>query len=448
MKIIDSVAAVFCHERHILAIRRQSNLDVFPGYDSFPGGKIDQADLPLQSPVKFLCNLDGQMAHALIRELKEELNYNLVAGIRSGQVSAVKFLASALAPITAPVRFRLYFFRIDLNEIPEFIPDCGEIEDLYWITPEEWIESYQRGEVLMVPPLRLLLKKMIMFPQDYDFGDISSQYDEENSLPVIELLSGLRMLFVTSSTFPVAGRTNAFIIGDDGSCKILVDPAPRSTEDFRKLLRTLQSHDIHALFITHHHLDHHEQAPQLAKQLNVPMWMSEDTRDRIIARYGDDYLSDVTIEIKKGGDKLVEWKGEAVFVHPVPGHDAGQLALATESMCWFIVGDIIQDKGSVVILAPAGDMAIYFETLENLIELNPKFVIPSHGLPMRGVYRLRAALQHRHDREKCIYELHKSGKTENEIFDCLYQGIGQELVSLARGHIKAHLAKLMREGKI
>ena len=272
MKIIDSVAAVFCHERRVLAVRRQSHLNVFPGYDSFPGGKIDRVDLPSQHPTKFLCNLDGKKAHALVRELKEELGYDLTSEINSGQVNSVKYLASALAPITSPVRFRLCFFRIDLNEIPEFFPDRGEIEDLFWVTPEEWLESYQRGEVLMVPPLRLLLKELTNCPQGSDFGDISLKFDEEDAIPVVELLSGLQMLFVPSRTLPPASRTNAFIIGDDNSCKILVDPSPKSSEDFQKLLRALHSHDIHALFITHHHIDHHEQSPQLAKQLNVPMW--------------------------------------------------------------------------------------------------------------------------------------------------------------------------------
>jgi 8-oxo-dGTP pyrophosphatase MutT (NUDIX family) len=135
MPIIDSVAAVFCHEGHIFAVRRQPHLNAFPGYDSFPGGKIDREDLTSRHSANFLCNLDGPQMHALVREIKEELDYDLPAEIAADQVSAVKFLATALAPASAPVRFRLHFFRIDLKSRPEFTPDSAEILDSFWEPP-------------------------------------------------------------------------------------------------------------------------------------------------------------------------------------------------------------------------------------------------------------------------------------------------------------------------
>ena len=97
-------------------------------------------------------------------------------------------------------------------------------------------------------------------------------------------------------------------------------------------------------------------------------------------------------------------------VYPIPGHDAGQLALAPESLRWFIVGDLIQSLGTVVISTPEGDMATYFQTLEKIIELGPSVIVPSHGTPMRSTFRLQATLQHRREREKAVLELHADGK--------------------------------------
>jgi glyoxylase-like metal-dependent hydrolase (beta-lactamase superfamily II) len=213
-------------------------------------------------------------------------------------------------------------------------------------------------------------------------------------------------------------------------------------------LRTLREKNLSAVFLTHHHLDHHEHAPELAKSLNIPIWMGEDTRLRIIQAQGSDYFSGVKVEIKQEGDRLTDWKCEAVRVYPVPGHDAGQLALAPDSLRWFIVGDLIQSLGTVVIAAPEGDMATYFQTLERIIDLNPSVIVPSHGMPMRGTFRLRATLQHRREREKTIRQLHSEGKTEAEMLAIIYQGVDQQLLPFATENIKSHLVKLRQEDQI
>jgi glyoxylase-like metal-dependent hydrolase (beta-lactamase superfamily II) len=448
VKIIDSVAAVFCHEGHLFAVRRQSHLNAFPGYDSFPGGKIDKEDPNAQHPARFLKDLDGQKMHALTREIQEELGYDLPEGIASGQVTSVKFLATAQAPVIIPIRFRLHFFRIDLKTIPEFTPDHGEISKTSWETPQQWLARFHKGDALMVPPLRWVLEELSINPQGYDFGDLSPQFDEAVFVPMVEPISELRILPVPSNTIPPANRTNAFLLGDDNAPGILVDPAPKSQEVLERLLRTLKQDDINAVFLTHHHLDHHELAPELAKRLNVPIWMSEFTRAHIHQKQGSEYFSGVRVEIKQKDDILTKWKGEAVRVHTVPGHDAGQLALAPESLRWFIVGDLIESVGTVVISAPEGDMATYFHTLERVIDLNPSVIIPSHGMPMRSTFRLRATLQHRRERERVILELYAQGKSEAEMLDIIYQGVEQQLLPFAMKNIKSHLAKLHQEGHI
>lgn len=448
MRVIDSVAAVFCYEDRFFLVRRQSHLHAFPGYDSFPGGKIDAEDPVSQHPARFLLDWGGQKMHALVREIQEELGYDLPAGIASGQVTSVKLLAEALAPALVPARFRLYFFRIDLKTLPVFTLDPGEIADTFWETPQQSLERFHRGDALMVPPLRWVLEELHRNPQGYDFGDLSPQFDEDHYVPILEPLSGLRILPVPCNSIPPANRTNAFLIGDEHTSKILVDPSPDSPEILKNLLRTLMRDHVRALFLTHHHPDHHEHAPDLARQLDVPIWMSADTRSRIVQKLGSDYFAGLKVEIKQEGDRLTNWKGEAVLVHEVPGHDAGQLALAPESLRWFIVGDLIQSVGTVVIAAPEGDMAAYFQTLERIIKLGPAVIIPSHGMPMRGTCRLSATLQHRRERETAIQELHVRGKTQTEMLDIIYHAIDRHLRPFAMENIKSHLAKLRQDGQI
>ena len=448
MKIIDSVAAVFCYDEQVFAVRRQAYLDAFPGYDSFPGGKIDREDSSQPYPTNFLNKLDGCSMHALVREIDEELGYDLPAGINSGEVTAVRYLATALAPAISPIRFRLYFFRIDLATKPQFTIDSGEIAAACWQTPQLMLDSFDAGDALMVPPLRWMLKQLHQNPMGANFGDLSPQFDEDLYIPKLELLSGLRMLSVPSNTFPPEKRTTAYLLGDAGAPKILVDPSPESLSVLEKLLRTLSPQNLNAIFITHHHHDHHEHAPALARQLKLPIWMSTDTHNRIKQKYGSDYFSGVQIGIKKAGDCLTTWKSESVRVYEIPGHDAGHLGLAPESLRWFLVGDLIQSFGTVVIAAPEGDMATYFQTLKQLIELDPAIIIPSHGMPMRSTFRLQATLQHRCDREIEIQEACKKGKTTTEILAMIYPEIAPQLAPFAMCNIESHLTKLRHEGQI
>lgn len=448
MKIIDSVAAVFCYQDQVFALRRQSHLDFFPGYDSFPGGKIDPEDAIQEHPARFLCDLDGQKMHALVREIHEELDFDLPEAIESGQVTSVSYLARILAPPIIPVRFHLHIYRIDLKAIPSFTPDDGEIASCFWQTSRQLLDRFEQGDALMVPPLRWVLKALDKNRQALDFGNLSPRYDEEKYVARFEALGGIEILPVPSKTFPPEKRTNAFLLGDAGSARILVDPAPESTQVLEKLLRTLEQDRLDALFLTHHHQDHHENAPQLAKRLNVPVWLSEDTHERILGKYGRNYFAGVQVELKQDGDCLTRWKGESVRVYAVPGHDAGQLGLAPESLRWFLVGDLIQGFGTVVIAAPEGDMTTYFHTLEQIIALDPAVILPSHGAPLRSTHRLQVTLQHRRQREESIRQFFTDGKTKAEILDLLYQDIPPQLRSFALQNIESHLVKLCREGRL
>ena len=86
----ESVSAVFVTKDSVYFIKRQNYLPIFPGYYATPGGKVDKTDKteslahsiwPLQ--------ITPQILHALIREVKEELNYDLEEAILKGEVLSI-----------------------------------------------------------------------------------------------------------------------------------------------------------------------------------------------------------------------------------------------------------------------------------------------------------------------------------------------------------------------
>ena len=447
-KVRDAVVAVLRVNDQICAIVRQSHLLSFPGYHSFPGGKVDRTDADTLPEAPGLEGLDPQQFNALCRELQEELCFDLLAGLRDGTILRVQPLALALAPPFDFVRFRSQFYRIDLACKPDLTPDSGEIAELMWNTPNELLEHFRTGDALMVPPTRWLLEGLADNMDCGDLGDLSPKFDYDHEVPCMEVLHGLRTLHVPSQTLPPATRTNAFRIGDADAPQLLVDPSPESKDELTRLLQTLASDPPELVFLTHHHPDHHQFANVLARRLGLPVCISADSHGRIRAKHGFDYFDGVEVRLVGESDVMTRWHGEDVRVYSVPGHDEGQLALAPESLRWFIVGDLIQGVGTVVISAPEGDMAKYFCTLERVIDLNPDVIIPSHGIPMRSVHRLSVTLQHRRERELRILELHQSGLRNQAILETVYEGVDERLLPYAMRNIESHLVKLREEGRV
>ena len=445
---INSVSVLFIYKKKIFTVLRHSNLKDFPGYHAFPGGKIDRNESSVPFKTKFLCEYDAIRMRALQREIHEELGYNLEKGIKNDEVFSVSELAEVLAPKFASIRFKTWFYRIDLNKKINFVLSSCEFEDSFWKTPEELLNNYREGNSLMVPPTRRALEKLQKVPKAKQLGNLSENYDYENMVPCLEMFEGIHMLAIRSATLPPANRTNAFLLGDKDAPKLLVDPSPNSKKELERLINTIQNKKIDLIFLTHHHPDHHQYSNLLARQLKIPIFLSKDTQRRLIKKCGGDYFEKIKLHNSTDNEQITKWHGSPVRVFEIPGHDSGHLGLAPDSMKWFLVGDLIQGIGTVVIPSPEGDMATYFSTLEKVIKLNPKVIFPSHGIPIRGTHRLIETLKHRLERESQILKLYNSGISTQEILKKLYIGIDPRLKKLAIQNIEAHLVKLNKEKRI
>ena len=208
--------------------------------------------------------------------------------------------AEAATPEFMPYRFKSRFYLIDLKKKVDFPALSGEIKRGRWQKPADVYADYQNARALMVASTLEVVRGLCGSPAGTR-GRILYDYDAARTVPVIEPLGGVAVFMPLSNTIPPADRTNAFLVGG-----VLMDPSPRDGEELEKLLRTLEPYSVEEILITHHHRDHHERAPEIARTLGVGLAMSRDTADRIALKWGGDYFGGLVAAYAYRPDALDE----------------------------------------------------------------------------------------------------------------------------------------------
>lgn len=442
MHVIKAVALIFIHNDKVFIIKRQNSLRVFPGYHSFPGGKVDQEDYRKISKMPDVSDWENPFINALNREVFEEVGVSLEELFNEGIIERPKMYGVAASPEFNPYKYETFYYLLKINSEPIFKLEKHEIEYGKWATPDEVLEEYRDGMILCVPPFIKILNaiKSGTYPIVHDLGifNFGLIVDNKNEIPMIEPLYEFKHFFVESITLPPAYFTNCFLV--DG---ILVDPSPKDSDTYKKLIKTLSKYTINKIFITHHHRDHLGHADKLAVELNVPILMSERTHYWIEKRR-DDFKNCEIIHVADN-EVIGKWLGRNICVQSIPGHDDGHLALHSSDYQWFIAGDLFQFGATVVVGDEEGDMGVYQQTLQRVIDLSPNVIFPSHGIGVYGVNRLEKTLKHTKMRNKQVKDLRAQGHDIEGILSIAYKGISKKLHKYAKKNIISHLELLDRE---
>lgn len=350
-------------------------------------------------------------------------------------VLACEHVGSHDSPPWHPARQRVEVVKLTLNVQPQARAE----ETWRWADTQTWLNAW-RNEALLLNPFTQAILQSHATTRPFVWHQITQE----------QPIAGLHIVPVRSHTLPPATHTNAFVLGlgQAHSPRVLVDPSPADDVALTALLQHLQDQPIDAIFLTHHHPDHHQNATRLARHWSCPVWCSRDTQARIPARFGADYWDQIELRIIDDGQTLTTWQGHKVLAHAVPGHDAGQMALMPEGRQWMIVGDLIQGVGTVVIAQPEGNMADYFRTLQWVLDQDPAVIVPSHGQAMGTTFRIAETLRHRQLREQQVLDLHRQGHTAQAMVEQIYANVDKRLWRLARMNIDCHLEKLEQEGRL
>jgi len=431
-KIRKAVSIIFKFENKVFTINRQNFLSAFPGYTAFPGGKVDRSDEKASDELTLI--------KTLYREAMEELAIDIEIELLNKNINSVTLIAKATSPDFNPRRFETYFYLVDCLKLLTFQLDHNEFQSGVWLDADEVIKDYENGDRLIVKPVLDIFKLLQTSKKEITFFDFD-KVRKDTKIPFIENIHELIQFMPLSNTIIPADRTNCFYFGEKNN-KWLIDPSPKNEIEYQHLLDIFKGLPLDKILISHHHKDHHQFANKLARDLSIPIYCSLYTFERIKKIYGSSYFDHLSVHILEDGDVIGKWKGEDVLVHAIPGHDEGHLGFAPRSLKWFIVGDLFQGIGTVVVGGEEGDMAKYLLSLEKVIQLNPKCVIPSHGIPLGGTNILQKTLDHRLIREKQIKEFYLSGLSVDEILTKIYSGVPVEVHRYAKMNIESHLFKL------
>ncbi len=490
-------------------IERAALLSYLGGFYGFPGGRVDRDDGRV--PVAGVEDADEALWRAgAARELFEEAGVLIVTGgaaglaraprlaererartaLIAGSLGFADFLAEHglavdgarllpagrwVSPAITPRGYdtRFYLAECPASESPYVIP--GELSSGEWIEPERARAAWERGEVLLAPPVQRGLAGLVELAQavardagagssfgagpgatsDAAFAEALARCAHAlcdlpethgGPIPRVEMTPGVVTLPLVTATVPPATRTNCYVVGE-GEC-LVVDPGsvePAMQAELAAMLVRLEAEGRRpvAISVTHSHPDHVSGVAALRRSLGLPVW----AHPQLAAKLGAErVLADGEVLVLAGG-RQGPWRLEVLFT---PGHARDHVVFFERARGVLVAGDMASGLSTVVLDPPDGDLDAYLASLRRLMALPVRSLFPGHGPPSGGArVRLAQIVEHRLWREGRLVEALRGGPaTLAELVPRVYVDVAESQWRWARRSLLAHLVSLERRGEV
>ena len=265
----------------------------------------------------------------------------------------------------------------------------------------------------------------------------------EVSDELLPVAPGIRALALLTPTLPPAAHTSAYVVGPERGPQALVDPGSPYPEQQAILDRALAEdadagRPLAIVLLTHHHGDHVGGAAAAAARWNVPIAAHANTAKRLAGRVP------VTRELADG-EVLADYGLTCLYT---PGHADGHLCFEHGDSS--IVGDMVAGLGWILIDPVEGNMTEYLASLAQLRARPAKRLLPAHGGAIEdGPRKLSEYIAHRTMREDRVVAALASTRDASlaELVPVVYDDTPRPLWPLAERSLRAHVDKLVREGR-
>jgi ribonuclease/clavin/mitogillin len=454
----------------VLLAKRSPALRFMAGHHVFPGGRVHESEnvrcvvhakdldhaRAIQAAVRevfeetgLLCVRGTLPPRAVLQparhgSIREDLNFGDFLTQHSLAIDADDFPAAGewLTPSFVPIRFATRYFLHHLrgDQQEELIE--GEIVGLDWLTSAEARTRWHRGEIRLSTPVAYTLRQLaaVGLPRALPLLARGTERvpGEHNWF---EIRRGITLIPVKSPTIPPATHTNCLIVGEEAL--YVIDPGAKDEMERGHLRRQIDhlielGGRVEAILLTHSHPDHTCAAEYLREIYSVPILAHPAVGPQVDFKI-DRHLHDEEVLIS---GREPQWRLRTIHT---PGHDPGHVCFLEESTRALLAGDMVANPGSIVVSRKyGGDMGAFVRSLEKLLTLDCKLIIPAHGHPAgRPREFIQKQLDHRLWREEKIKRAYLEGATTfDQLLITAYDDVPEQALPWARHSLDAHLAKL------